>query len=189
MLVTKVKEPFQALAWAYVATMKPSKGELEWQGELSVGPGRILLIFPQQYELFLEAWRAVQETGVDDTRLVLFAPRPFLQALKSKGREIRIPYEASEVGRTGLAKRKLLDRVKQVRTPVALDLEERPSPLGAQVAVKSGAVVRASLADCPVPKVFNFVVRSPSSSGIGDRVASLFAYLGFVDREAVTEAY
>jgi len=148
----------------------------------------MLLIFPRRYELFLEAWRAVEEMGLDDTHLVLFAPRPFLQALKSKGHEIRVSYEASEVGRTGLAKRKLLERVKQLHTPVALNLESEPSPLGAQVAVKSGAVVRAALADCPVPKVFNFVVRSPSSSGLGDRVASLLAYLGFVDRETLIEA-
>ena len=182
-----MREPLQALGWAYVATLRPKKGELEWRGKWTVGPGRILLIFPRQYELFLEAWHAIQEVGLDDSRLALVAPRAFLQALKTRGKEIRVPYESSEVGRTGLAKRKLLDRVKRIRTPVALDLEPEPSPLGAQLALKSGAAVRAALGDCPVAKAFNFVLRSPSSSGLGERVVSLLAYLGFVESAEAAE--
>ena len=179
-----------SIGWLYL-DLSPIEvcSPLEWRGKMIVGPGRVLLCFPDDYEAFLSAWNVVADCGLDRSRLIIVARRPYLHVMGKKETEKRIAYEPSEVNRFGLAKRSLVRRVRRTRPTIAVDLYTDGAPIGAHLCLRSGAQIRAGLREEGRGRIFNFLLRGSSIGSYEDRIHALFTYLGLLpahrDRETV----
>jgi len=173
--------PLYWIGWQYLRLVPmPREVCLEWRGRFVAPPGRVLVCFPEDYDSFLRAWRTVRDLDVDRGRLIFAARKPFLQAMGRPEGEKRISYEPEDINFFGLAKRRLLREAKKAHAAMGVDLHWGGIPLGAHLLIRSGAVVRAGLAETPNGKVYNLVLRTAPTSDYESAVAGLFQYLALV---------
>ncbi|MDZ7374909.1 MAG: hypothetical protein ONB23_13210 [candidate division KSB1 bacterium] len=174
------------LGWRYLQFLGRREAEpVEWTRLLALPGGRILVCLPDVYEAFLLTWRTLLELRVDRGRLAVVAPKAFLQAMGSPGGEKRVGYESKDVNVVGLAKKRLVQRVRELHPGVAIDLSGGVLPLTGHLCLRSGAAVRASLGDCPAPEVYNFFVRLSGAADHGQRIRVLLTYLSLIPRPSL----
>lgn len=158
------------------------RSPVQWRGRFVLPVGRVLICLPQAYESLLEAWQIISNLSLDRSKLILVAKKPYLQAVGPPAGEKRIPYEAKDVNAFGLARKRLVRAVRKSNPAVAVDLSTSSVPLGAHLALSSGAPLRVCLAESPHVAAFNVVVRGSASSSYEHKITSLFHYLGLLQR-------
>lgn len=137
-----------------------------------------LLVMPAEANAFDAAMPLCLELleNVKGIRLHLFVPYEFRHWVNTSAHLKVHPFHRQDLFLGRFPKSSLLQRLRDIRPAIAVDLSPRPTPLSLCACGLVGAPIRGSISRKVGDTIFNFLVKSRAWE-LRDRYRALFAYL------------